>query len=147
MLFERITGYGRSKTRWRASLYYIKICMHKAVYYNLLLLLHHAHKHNIVFLSLHGSDPILKVQLTVESKLAITMRFQGEGEGEAGRKVTCDVDMALQDERWYHASMSVHPNKPMQVFINGVQIKYYCVENVSNAQMLHDTVLVIFYLV
>jgi hypothetical protein len=71
------------------------------------------------------SSPILKVQLTVESKLAITMRFNDT------RKATCDVDLALQDERWYHSSISVHPAREMAVFVNGVQIKYYCVENVS----------------
>jgi hypothetical protein len=65
------------------------------------------------------------MQLTVESKLAITMRFAET------RKVTCDVDMSLQDERWYHSSVSVYPDESMAVFINGVQIKYYCVENVS----------------
>ena len=61
----------------------------------------------------------------MESKLAITMRF------EETRRVTCDVDLALQDERWYHSAIIVHPNKPMEVYINGVQIKCYCVENVS----------------
>lgn len=75
------------------------------------------------------SSPILKMQLTVESKLSITLRF-----GDT-RKVTCDVDMALQDERWYHASMSVHPENPMEVFVNGVKIKYYCVENVRAATL------------
>lgn len=73
------------------------------------------------------SEPILKVQLTVESKLALTMRFGNS------RKVTCDADLALQDERWYHATVSVPPSNPMAVFVNGVQIKYYCVENVSAA--------------
>lgn len=84
------------------------------------------------------SAPIFKVQLTVESKLAVTMRFLNseekgsDTEAEAGMsKVTCDVDMSLQDERWYHVSVAVHPRDPMAVFINGVQIKYYCMENVS----------------
>ena len=94
------------------------------------------------------SVPILKVQLTVESKLAVTMLFRSSehaaeadadadtGAGDAVQtqgKVTCDVDMALQDERWYHVSIAVHPAEPMAVFLNGVQIKYYCVENVSKA--------------
>jgi hypothetical protein len=67
----------------------------------------------------------MKVQLTVESKLSITLRFSET------RKVTCDVDMALQDERWYHTSVAISPTSDMEVHINGIQIKYYCVENVS----------------